>query len=43
MESETGRQAKFYSLIAAGKKQLGEETAHWNRLSSAIDLVIEEA
>ncbi len=39
-ESETGRQAKFYSLTAAGQKQLEEETANWNRLSSAINLVI---
>ncbi|MGD0367357.1 MAG: PadR family transcriptional regulator [Acidobacteriaceae bacterium] len=39
-ESETGRQAKFYALTAAGKKQLEEETANWNRLSAAIDLVI---
>jgi transcriptional regulator len=39
-ESETGRQAKFYSLTAAGKKQLEEETANWNRLSAAIDLVV---
>ncbi|MFY9748982.1 MAG: PadR family transcriptional regulator [Acidobacteriaceae bacterium] len=39
-ESETGRQAKFYALTAAGKKQMEEETANWNRLSAAIDLVI---
>jgi transcriptional regulator len=43
MESETGRQAKFYSLTAAGKKHLEHETANWNRLSAAIDLVIEGA
>jgi PadR family transcriptional regulator PadR len=43
MESETGRQAKFHSLTTAGKNQLEGETANWNRLSSAIDLVIEEA
>ena len=43
MESETGRQAKFYSLTAAGRKQLEQETANWNRLSAAIDLVIDEA
>lgn len=43
MESETGRQAKFYSLTAAGRKQLEQETANWNRLSAAIDLVIGEA
>jgi PadR family transcriptional regulator PadR len=42
-ESETGRQAKFYALTAAGKKQLEEEKANWSRLSSAIDLVIETA
>jgi transcriptional regulator len=43
MESETGRQAKFYSLTAAGRKHLEHETANWNRLSAAIDLVIEGA
>jgi PadR family transcriptional regulator, regulatory protein PadR len=42
-ESETGRQAKFYTLTAAGKKQLEEEKANWSRLSAAIDLVIETA
>ncbi len=43
MESETGRQAKFYALTAAGKRQLEDETANWNRLSAAINLVIENA
>jgi transcriptional regulator len=42
-ETETGRQAKFYSLTAAGRKQLEQETANWRRLSAAIDLVIEHA
>src|SRR5579862_3150115 len=41
-ESETGRQAKFYSLTAAGRKQLEAETADWNRLSTAINLVVSE-
>jgi len=40
-ESETGRQAKFYSLTAAGHRQLEQETENWNRLSSAINWVIE--
>jgi PadR family transcriptional regulator, regulatory protein PadR len=40
-ESETGRQAKFYSLTAAGRAQLEKETANWSRLSAAIDLVVE--
>jgi DNA-binding PadR family transcriptional regulator len=40
-ESETGRQAKFYSLTAAGRTQLEKEAANWSRLSAAIDLVVE--
>ncbi len=42
-ESDTGREAKFYSLTAAGRKQLEQETANWARLSAAINLVIETA
>ncbi|HSY72627.1 MAG TPA: PadR family transcriptional regulator [Alloacidobacterium sp.] len=42
-ESETGRQAKFYSLTAAGRKQLESETANWNRLSEAINIIVQEA
>ena len=41
-ESETGRQAKFYSLTAAGRKQLEAETVDWKRLSTAINLVVSE-
>jgi transcriptional regulator len=41
-ESETGRQAKFYSLTAAGRKQLESETANWARLSDAINMVVQE-
>jgi PadR family transcriptional regulator len=42
-ESETGRDAKFYSLTVAGRKQLETETVNWKRLSSAIHLVVNEA
>ena len=42
-ESETGRQAKFYSLTANGRKRLEQETATWTRLSAAINLVIQSA
>ena len=41
-ENETGRQAKFYRLTSGGRKQLENETANWKRLSSAINLVVEE-
>ena len=37
--TETGRQAKFYSLTRAGRRQLEKELAQWERLSAAIDLV----
>jgi PadR family transcriptional regulator PadR len=40
-ETETGRQAKFYSLTAAGRKHLEREAANWDRLSSAINLVVQ--
>lgn len=43
MESETGREAKFYSLTASGRKQLETETANWKRLSEAVNLVVETA
>jgi PadR family transcriptional regulator PadR len=39
-ESETGREAKFYSLTRAGRKRLNAELANWDRLSSAINLVV---
>jgi len=42
-ESETGREAKFYALTAAGRKHLEEEAANWKRLSGAINVVIESA
>jgi transcriptional regulator len=41
--TETGRMAKFYSLTRSGRRQLDSELASWTRLSSAINLVIEEA
>src|SRR5213592_2528604 len=33
--SETGREAKFYSLTAAGRRRLDAELANWSRLSNA--------
>jgi PadR family transcriptional regulator, regulatory protein PadR len=43
MESETGREAKFYALTAAGRKHLEREAENWSRLSGAINLVIRQA
>src|SRR5437899_4211981 len=39
-ETETGRQAKFYSLTRAGRRQFEKELASWDRLSNAINLVV---
>lgn len=41
-QSETGREAKFYSLTPAGRKQLAEEKSSWERLSSAVQLIFDE-
>ena len=38
--SETGREAKFYSLTRPGRAQLEKELAQWERLSSAVGQVI---
>jgi transcriptional regulator len=40
--SETGRDAKFYSLTRAGRAQLAREKASWNRLNAAVQLIFNE-
>jgi PadR family transcriptional regulator, regulatory protein PadR len=42
-ESENGRQAKFYRLSAAGRKQLATEEETWNRLSKAVAEILQTA
>ena len=39
-ESDNNRKAKFYSLTAAGSRQLEQETGNWQQLSAAIGLVL---
>jgi len=39
-DSETGREAKFYVLTAAGRRQLAVETSKWERLSEAVGLIL---
>jgi PadR family transcriptional regulator, regulatory protein PadR len=41
--SENNRRAKFYRLTAAGRKQLQSELDTWDRMSSAIGLVLGRA
>lgn len=41
--SENSRRAKYYTLTKAGRKALNEEAAQWERLSSAISLIVKTA
>jgi len=41
--TDTGREAKYYSLTKAGRQQLAQEKASWQRLCEAISLVMETA
>lgn len=42
-DSDLGRPARFYSLTRDGRKQLERELKTWRRLSSAVQLLIENA
>ena len=39
--TENNRRARFYALTKAGRKQLAEERKNWERLSQAVNLVLE--
>jgi len=39
--SENNRRAKYYALTKAGRRQLGEEAAQWNRVAVAIAQALE--
>ena len=39
--SENNRKARYYSLTAAGRKQLESEMGNWARLTGAINLVLQ--
>ena len=41
--SENNRRARFYSLTKAGRAQLQQQEAGWERLSNAIALVLRTA
>lgn len=42
-ETDTGRRAKVYSLTREGRTQLRRELESWQRLSSAVNLVVRTA
>jgi transcriptional regulator len=39
--TENNRRARFYKLTASGQKQLAEERRNWERLSRAVNLVLD--
>jgi PadR family transcriptional regulator, regulatory protein PadR len=38
--TESGRNAKYYKLTAAGRRRLGTETETWRRMAAAIEAVL---
>ena len=41
-ESETGREARFYSLTPSGRKRLATEKGDWARFTGAVQLIFDE-
>ena len=41
--SENNRRAKYYSLTKSGREQLEKEMADWEKLSSAVALILQRA
>jgi transcriptional regulator len=41
--SDNNRRAKYYELTRAGRTQLAEETADWEKLTKAVSLVLRMA
>ena len=39
--TENNRRARYYALTAAGRRRFVEERAYWQRLSRAINLVLD--
>jgi transcriptional regulator len=42
-ETDSGRDAKFYTLTRVGRKRLGAEMVNWERLSEAVALILRAA
>jgi PadR family transcriptional regulator PadR len=42
-ETDSGRDAKFYTLTRAGRRRLGAEMVNWERLSEAVALILRAA
>lgn len=42
-ETDSGRDAKFYTLTRSGRKRLGAEMVNWERMSEAVALILSAA
>ena len=42
-ESPTGRQARYYTITAAGRRQLGDQISSFDRVSLAIARILNRA
>jgi len=41
--SENNRRVKYYRLTASGRRRLEEEVSNWERISSAVSLILKNA
>jgi PadR family transcriptional regulator, regulatory protein PadR len=41
--SENNRKAKYYRLTATGRRQLEAEVSNWDRIASAVSLILENS
>ena len=41
--SDTGREARFYTLTPLGRRQLAEQRANWDRMAAAISGILRTA
>jgi DNA-binding MarR family transcriptional regulator len=41
--TDTNRRARFYTLTASGRKQLGEELSQFHQVIAAITRVLQDA
>jgi transcriptional regulator len=42
-QSPTGRRARYYTITAAGRRQLGDEVASFSRMAQAIQRVLRQS
>jgi DNA-binding PadR family transcriptional regulator len=40
--TDTNRKARFYTITAAGRRQLSTEKAEWNRMASIMHVLLRD-